>query len=148
MHTLAIVSDESERECAFLERHSLGLDVRHPGDRLVRGRGPRIRQVAATHAQAKRSRGFLDFVASSVKEIFDGDMVRTIKTLIEEHSPNEQHRGQLEEVILRSTSFLHLFLRLQYEPGKVLCVVASQDARLGMILSLVRATVDQTISAP
>ncbi len=90
----------------------------------------------------------LDFVALSVKKIFGGDRVKTIKTLLDEHSTNRPRQREFEEVILRSTNFLHVFLRLHHEPGTALCAVVSGDVKLGIVLNLMRTAIDRAAGPP
>ncbi len=76
---------------------------------------------------------FLSYLAATAKAYFEGDAVRTIKTVLDESSPGETHVREIEEIMIRSTNHLYFLERLEEKPRWVLAVVTTREPKLGLI---------------
>lgn len=81
---------------------------------------------------------FLSYLAMTTAGYFEGDAVRTIRTVLDEASQGPPPQRQIEEITLRSTHHLHFMIRLPSAPRRVLTVVTTLDVKLGLVLSSVR----------
>jgi len=82
---------------------------------------------------------FLAYLAKACQSYFEGDNVKTIRAVLDGASPDRVVERQMNEIIMRSTNTLHVMVRLEKDPRRVLAVVTSADLKLGLILSTVRS---------
>ncbi len=80
---------------------------------------------------------FLAYLAAATKTYFEGDSVRTIQAVLEEASGEHADR-KIEEVIVRSARFIHVFQRLARDPRLVLSVVAERNTKIGLVQAVIR----------
>lgn len=85
-------------------------------------------------------RDFLAYLAAATKTYFEGDSVKTIQAVLHEAS-NERSDRKIEEVIVRSSRFIHIFQRLTQRPDLVLAVVAQRDTKVGLAQAVIRRLV-------
>ncbi len=78
---------------------------------------------------------FLSFVATTTQAFFEGDSVRTIKTVLDEASPTDLSERRIDEITFRSSRLLHVMVRLASDPQIVAVVVTSKKAKLGLVLT-------------
>ncbi len=76
---------------------------------------------------------FLSYLAATTKAYFEGDAVRTIKSVLDEASRGDLPVREIEEIIIRSTHCLHLLERLEREPRSALAVITTREPKLGLI---------------
>lgn len=82
---------------------------------------------------------FVAYLATTTASYFEGDAVRTIATVLDEAAPKKKVERQIDEIIMRSSGFLHVMVRLENDPATVFAVVTSRGAKLGLVLTAVRA---------
>lgn len=80
---------------------------------------------------------FLSYLAIATKGYFEGDSVRTIQAVLDEASGDRADR-KIEEVIVRSARFIHVFQRVERAPHLVLSVVAERTTKIGLIQAVIR----------
>ena len=78
---------------------------------------------------------FLSFLATTTQAFFEGDSVRTIRTVLDEASPTELSDRRIDEITFKSSRLLHVMVRLKNDPSIVAVVVTSKEAKLGFALT-------------
>ena len=87
---------------------------------------------------------FLSYLAATTQAYFEGDAVRTIKTVLDEATDSPHPPREIEEIIIRSSGHFHFLQRLEDEPRVALGIVTTREPKLG----LVRAVVKQVLEEP
>ena len=62
---------------------------------------------------------FVAYLATTTASYFEGDAVRTIATVLDEATPEQRVERRIDEIIMRSSGFLHVMVRLDdsLDPG-------------------------------
>lgn len=91
-------------------------------------------KTADSHPQA-----VLDILAPAAKEMFEGDMVRTIEDLFKKSRGVTSDERYFQEFLISSTNLWHYLGRLKSNPGVVFAVICRSDANLGMLVMKARS---------
>lgn len=89
---------------------------------------------------------FLAYLAMQAREMFEGDAVHTIQAVLKSASRDPGAGRRIDEVVMRSGGVVHLLVRWEADPNRILAVVATRGTRLGLILSSLRATLGVPIA--
>lgn len=76
----------------------------------------------------------LDILAPATQELFEGEMVTSIENLFKQARGVTSEERYFKEILISSTHLWHYFGRLKSNQRTVLCVVATADVNLGMLI--------------
>jgi hypothetical protein len=76
----------------------------------------------------------LDLLAPAARDLFEGEMITTIENMFKQARGVQSTERYFQEVIISSTNLWHYFGRLKKDPRTVLCVVATADSSVALLL--------------
>ena len=88
----------------------------------------------------KYSNEVLDLVAAATGDMFQGQNVTMIESLIRKHrGQKEDGRHYFQEIVIMSDNVIHFFQRCKRNEDMVLVTVSRISANLGMVIAKARA---------
>ena len=101
----------------------------------------------ALESVGRHPEDFLGYLAAHARELFEGDAVHTVKTVLKEAGRGASAAGDFEEIVMRSAATVHVFVRWDRDPQLVVAVVTRRETRLGLILGSMRTVLGKDVAA-